>query len=194
MGGALRGPRGAARGGATTRARRRGGRAHPARARARHAAARLAAAVGRTGSDRPRGRAPGRTATSRTWGRTGCCVRTAADAHEVLVPLAAVVTAATRSARTRRRRAVPGGSGSAMPCGRCRATGPPCGRAGRRRPAAAGDHRRRGRRPPRPRRAPRRGSPGAGRTSRPWRRCRSRRSWRWSHDAEDRNAGLAVAA
>ena len=55
---------------------------------------------------------------------------------------------------------------------------------GRRRPAAAGDHRCRRGRPPRPRRAPRRGFPAAGRTSGPWRRCRSRRSWPSSHDAD----------
>ena len=108
-------------------------------------------------------------------------VRTTTDAHEVLVPLAAVVTAAlagVRSptpARTARR------FGSAMPCGRCRATAPPW--SSRWWAAARGCSGPSTPWVPTTSTSPSttRGCLGAGRTSGPWPRCRSPRSWRWSH-------------
>ena len=174
MGGALRGPRGAARGGATTRARRRGGRAHPARARARRRSppgwrrrwARPFGSASRAGT--------GSTATSRTWGRTGCWCGRARTATRCWCPLAAVVTLRSLGRavdrRPRRRRF---GLGYALRAlSRDRATvvwrwwatargcwGPSTPWA----PTTSTS-------PSTPR-----GSLAAARTSRPWRRCRSRR-------------------
>ena len=89
-------------------------------------------------------------------------VRTTADAHEVLVPLAAVVTLRSLGSHsTPARGARRFGLGYALRAlSRDRAT--VVDLAGRGRPAAAGHDRCRGRRPPRPRRAPRGAAPAPG--------------------------------
>ena len=139
--------------------RRRGGRAHPPRARARHARRPARGRVGRRCGSRSS--AVGRsTATCTTSARTGCSARSHRRARGAVPPAAVVTVGALgpQSASAAR----PAGSASATPCGRCPATAPPWPCRSWAEGPAARDHRRRRRRPPRPRRARRGGAPAPG--------------------------------